>query len=153
VLLDTRVLSELQRPQGSPQVRAQVEALDPEQLYLSVITVGELTKGVARLPASARRRQLSSWLMGLEQRFGELILPIDTEVARRWGELTGRGAVSGGADPSQRRVDRRHRAATRPPCHDAQYPPLRGQWDGHHRPLGDGRLSRRRSTRNRACQG
>jgi len=95
VLLDTRVLSELQRPQGSPQVRAQVEALDPEQLYLSVITVGELTKGVARLPASARRRQFSSWLMGLEQRFGELILPIDIEVARRWGELTARAQSAG----------------------------------------------------------
>ncbi len=95
VLLDTRVLSELQRPQGSPQMRAQVEALDPEQLYLSVITVGELTKGIARLPASARRRQLSSWLMGLEQRFGELILPIDTEVARRWGELTARAQSAG----------------------------------------------------------
>ncbi|MDQ3702330.1 MAG: type II toxin-antitoxin system VapC family toxin [Chloroflexota bacterium] len=94
-MLDTRVLSELQRPQGSPQMRAQVEALDPEQLYLSVITVGELTKGIARLPASARRRQLSSWLMGLEQRFGELILPIDTEVARRWGELTARAQSAG----------------------------------------------------------
>ncbi len=95
VLLDTRVLSELQRPQGSPQVRAQVEALDPEQLYLSVITVGELTKGIARLPASSRRRQLSSWLMGLEQRFSEQILPIDTEVARRWGELTVRAQSAG----------------------------------------------------------
>jgi len=99
VLLDTCVLSELQRPQGSPQVRAQVEDLDPEQLYLSVITIGELSKGIARLPISARKRQLSSWLMGLEQRFGEQILPIDTEVARRWGELTARAQSEGVPTP------------------------------------------------------
>ena len=47
VLLDTCVLSELQRPQGSAQVRTQVEASLPEDLYISAITFGELVKGIA----------------------------------------------------------------------------------------------------------
>jgi predicted nucleic acid-binding protein len=69
-------------------VRTRVAALDPDQLYISVITVGELTKGVALLPVGTRQRELAAWLHGLEQRFAAQILPVDTEVARRWGELT-----------------------------------------------------------------
>jgi predicted nucleic acid-binding protein len=87
VLLDTCVLSELRRPQGNPRVRARVAELNPNDLFLSVITLGESAKGVALLPAGARRDQLATWLLGLEQRFAAQILPIDTEVARLWGEL------------------------------------------------------------------
>jgi predicted nucleic acid-binding protein len=95
VLLDTCVLSEVQRPQGNPQVRAQVETLDPDQLFLSVITVGELTKGIAMLPVGRRRQELTKWLLGLEQRFGEKILPVNSDVARRWGELTAHAQTEG----------------------------------------------------------
>jgi toxin FitB len=95
VLLDTCVLSELQRPQGHPGVRARVEALDPAQLFLSVITIGELAKGIALLPTGARKRDLSAWLLGLEQRFAEAILPVDTEAARVWGELTAHAQAQG----------------------------------------------------------
>jgi toxin FitB len=95
ILLDTCVLSEVQRPQGNPQVRAQVEILDPDQLFLSVITVGELTKGIAMLPVGKRQRELTNWLVGLEQRFEEKILPVNSEVARRWGELTAHAQAEG----------------------------------------------------------
>jgi predicted nucleic acid-binding protein len=95
VLLDTCVLSELQRPQGDPRVRARVEALDPTGVFLSVITVGELAKGIALLPEGARKRDLSSWLLGLEQRFADAILPVDAEAARVWGELTARAQSLG----------------------------------------------------------
>jgi predicted nucleic acid-binding protein len=95
MLLDTCVLSELQRPQGDPRVRARVGALDPSRLFLSVITVGELAKGIALLPAGARKRDLSSWLLGLEQRFADAILPVDAEAARVWGELTARAQTLG----------------------------------------------------------
>ena len=88
VLLDTCVLSELQRPQGSAAVRAQVEELDPERLYLSVITLGELVKGIALLAPGARRQGLERWLLGLEQRYSEHLLGIDPEVSRLWGEMT-----------------------------------------------------------------
>ena len=95
VLLDTCVLSELRKPQGALQVRAAVEEIDPERLFLSVITVGELTTGITRLPAGRRRRELAAWLLGLEQRFATQILPVDIDVARRWGELTARAQTQG----------------------------------------------------------
>ena len=95
VLLDTCVLSEAQRPQGNPQVRARVEEIEPLHLFASVITIGELVKGVARLPASSRKRTLASWVLGLEQQFGEHILPIDVEIARRWGQLSAQAQAQG----------------------------------------------------------
>jgi toxin FitB len=100
ILLDTCVLSEIQRPQGSPRVRAQVEALDPDHLFLSAITVGELTKGIVMLPVGKRRQELTNWLIGLEQRFGEKILPVNSEVARKWGELTAHAQAEGTVIPA-----------------------------------------------------
>lgn len=95
VLLDTCVLSELQRHQGQRRVRALIEELDADSLFVSVITVGEVAKGVALLPTGVRKRELFSWLVGLEQRFADRILPIDTDVARIWGELTARAQAQG----------------------------------------------------------
>ncbi len=95
VLLDTCVLSELRRPQGNPQVRVQVDELDPAHLYLSVITLGELSKGVELLAASRQKRAIATWLLGLEQRFSNQILPIDADVARHWGQLTARAQSKG----------------------------------------------------------
>lgn len=86
-LLDTCVLSELQRPKANARVRAAVEAVPDGDLFLSVLTVGELTQGIAQLPAGKRRRSLERWLLDLETRFAAHILPIDAEVARRWGQL------------------------------------------------------------------
>jgi toxin FitB len=100
VLLDTCVFSELRRPRGEPRVRAYVEELDPDQVFLSVITVGELTKGITLLPAGEHQQQLSSWLLGLERRFAAQILPVDTEVARLWGELTALAQAQGSQIPA-----------------------------------------------------
>lgn len=95
ILLDTCVLSELERPKGNPEVRARVEEIEPTLLYLSVITFGEFVKGVSLLPPSSRRRTLASWLLILEQQFGENILPVDFEVARLWGQLTAQAQAQG----------------------------------------------------------
>ena len=95
VLLDTCVLSETRRPQGNPQVRAKVESLDPVRSFISVITIGEVIKGIAMLPVGSRRQEFNLWLVGLEQRFGENILPINSDVARRWGELTAHAQANG----------------------------------------------------------
>lgn len=59
VLLDTRVISEIRREQGRPRVRAQVEAIRNRDLFMSVITVGELTKGLTLLPAGRQQAALS----------------------------------------------------------------------------------------------
>lgn len=100
VLLDTCVLSELQRPHGNPRVRAQVGELDSDSLFLSAITLGELARGIALLDEGRRKQALASWLLGLEQRFGEQILSVDREVARIWGELAARAQLAGNQVPA-----------------------------------------------------
>lgn len=100
VLLDTCVLSELQRPHGNPRVRARVDELDSGNLFLSAITLGELTKGIALLAEGPRKQALASWLVGLERRYDEQILSVDREVARVWGELTARAQQAGSQIPA-----------------------------------------------------
>ena len=65
-----------------------MEAVDEALLYLSVLTLGEIRKGVAGLPQSKRRTHLESWLeVELHARFSGRILSIDEAVADRWGLL------------------------------------------------------------------
>lgn len=87
VLLDTCVISELVRPQGAQRVKDRVAAYRADAVYLSVVTLGELVKGVALLPASKKRNRYANALLQIEQGYGRRILPIDAEAARIWGEL------------------------------------------------------------------
>jgi toxin FitB len=95
VLFDTCIVSELRRPDANQAVVRCIDELDPEDIFISAITVGEIVKGVALLPESRRRREFASWLLGLEQQFEDRILTIDQEVGRIWGELTARAKVQG----------------------------------------------------------
>ena len=89
-LLDTAVVSELVRKSPSAAVLKWIEGQDEASLHLSVLTIGELEKGVARLPASVRRNRLQSWVRrDLAERFGGRLLPIDTRTAARWGAIAG----------------------------------------------------------------
>lgn len=88
VLLDTCVLSELRRPKGHPGVRQAVAGLDDEDLFLSVISIGEVSKGIALLRESPKKRALETWLQTLERYYADRLLPIDLETSRIWGELT-----------------------------------------------------------------
>ena len=95
-LLDTAVVSELVRKSPSTAVLKWIDAQDEASLYLSVLTIGELEKGVARLPVSARRNRLQSWVRrDLVERFGERLLPIDMRTAARWGSVTGESEKRG----------------------------------------------------------
>ncbi len=96
-LLDTCVISELVKPSPAASVCDWLAARDEETLFLSAITLGELEKGVAKLPASARKKtQLARWLRSeLPERFSNRILPVDAQVAARWGELAGGAAARG----------------------------------------------------------
>jgi predicted nucleic acid-binding protein len=90
-LLDTNVLSELRRKQPAPEVVAWVEARPATTLYLSVLTLGEIRRGVEAMPDSARRLALSDWLeTELPAFFAGRLLGIDTAVAARWGSLLAR---------------------------------------------------------------
>jgi len=87
-LLDTNCISELVRPKPEPRVINWMETADEEMLYLSVLTVGEIRKGLAGLDQGKRRTQLETWLeVELQARFAGRIVPIDTGVADRWGWL------------------------------------------------------------------
>ena len=89
-LLDTAVVSELVRKSPSARVLKWIDGQDETSLHLSVLTIGELEKGVARLPASARRTRLISWVRrDLVERFGGRLLAIDARTATRWGAISG----------------------------------------------------------------
>jgi toxin FitB len=87
-LLDTNCISELVRVKPEPRVLEWMEAADEGLLYLSVLTLGEIRKGLAGLPQNKRRTHLEAWLeVELQARFSGRILPIDAAVADRWGVL------------------------------------------------------------------
>ena len=88
-LLDTNVISELVKPRPAANVTLWLEATDESLLYLSVLTLGEIQRGIASLPQSRRRATLEAWLnKELRARFESRVLLIDQEVADRWGLLT-----------------------------------------------------------------
>jgi predicted nucleic acid-binding protein len=87
-LLDTNVISELARPKPDAHISAWFASVPDDTLHLSVLTLGEIRKGVERLPASRKRERLRLWLEhDLPEWFAERLLPIDTLVADRWGRL------------------------------------------------------------------
>ena len=87
-LLDTNCISELVRVQPEPRVLAWMEAVDESLLHLSVLTLGEIRKGLAGLSPGKRQTQLEAWLeVELRARFAGRILGIDAGVADRWGVL------------------------------------------------------------------
>jgi predicted nucleic acid-binding protein len=87
-LIDTNCISELIHPRPNPQVVQWFEAADESTLCLSVITLGEIRKGVAALPKGKRRTGLEGWLeVDLQARFNGRILPIDAKIADEWGTI------------------------------------------------------------------
>ena len=95
-LLDTSVISELVKKNPRGQVLDWIDGQDEAALFLSVLTIGELEKGIAKLPASARKTKLQSWVRrDLVERFGDRLLAIDMRIAARWGALAGESAKRG----------------------------------------------------------
>ena len=88
-LLDTNVISEVRKPQANPHVRAWFASVSGESLYLSVLTVGEIRRGIERLrrrdPAQAAI--FEAWLASLRQHYADRLLPVTTEIAEEWGRL------------------------------------------------------------------
>ena len=88
-LLDTCVLSEFKKRQPEQKVLAWLDAQIEGSLFLSSLTIGELQKGIALLPASKRQKELEAWLESVIYRYDARILPLDIKIMRRWGQLTG----------------------------------------------------------------
>jgi predicted nucleic acid-binding protein len=88
-LLDTNVISELVAKQPQSKVIDWLDNTDESLIYLSVITLGEIKKGIERLPDSSRKTELRTWLTDeLSIRFQGRILTIGTDVMLTWGNLT-----------------------------------------------------------------
>ncbi len=87
VLLDTCVISELWRKNGSEKVRKCVLGLKSEDTYLSVLTVGEIAKGIHLLNEGKKKRDLGNKLNVLENEYQENILDIELATIKIWGEI------------------------------------------------------------------
>ncbi len=95
-LLDTNVPSELTRPLPERRVELWLDAVDDERLFLSVVSLGEIFKGLAILPESKRRQGLQRWLDDtLRPWFHGRILPLTESIAERWGLLAGECHLKG----------------------------------------------------------
>jgi hypothetical protein len=97
-LIDTNVLSEVQRRAPNLKVLGWLDAVDEDRAFISVASIAELRRGVALMNDGRRRAALSAWLTNdLPTRFAERILPIDNTVAEHWGELLAQSRRSGAA--------------------------------------------------------
>lgn len=100
-LLDTNVISELVARQPNQQVVVWIDSLDPNFVYLSTITIGELSKGIEKLPQSKRKAELTDWLHHrLLVRFSNRILGLDAATMLKWGQLTARLETMGRTLPA-----------------------------------------------------
>jgi predicted nucleic acid-binding protein len=96
LLLDTNVLSEVQRPAPNLKVLGWLDAVDEDRVFISVASIAELRRGIALMNDSRRRAALVGWLADdLPARFAGRILPIDHAVAEHWGELMAQSRRSG----------------------------------------------------------
>ena len=96
-LLDTNIVSELRKGgRAHPGVRTWFNSIPDEEMFVSVLVLGEIRNGVERIRRSdpAQARVLETWLKGLEAAYADRILPIDTSIADRWGRLSAAHTVS-----------------------------------------------------------
>src|ERR1700730_7666880 len=95
-LLDTNAISEWVKPRPDPGIVRWLDEVDEDRTYLSVITIGEIRKGLQRLAHGRRRDRLDPWLSHeLPWPFGARMLPVDAEVADEWGRLLARAEDAG----------------------------------------------------------
>jgi predicted nucleic acid-binding protein len=95
-LLDTNVVSEWIKPRPDAGVIAWLAEADEEQAFLSVVTLAELRRGIARMTRGRRRTRLDEWLRyELPLRFEDRILPINSQVALLWGDIVAEREAEG----------------------------------------------------------
>lgn len=96
-LLDTCALSEYARRAPARQVIAWLDEQDEASLYLSVITIGEIGKGILKLRAADpdRSQKLTAWMGKVEQRFAGRILPLDAAALHVWAQISAHNELAG----------------------------------------------------------
>ena len=90
LILDTNVISALRRPERAPELVAWLARQNDADLYLSVVTLGEIERGIARhdLLDPGFARDLLDWMTRTMQLFADRLLPVDAQSARIWGQLS-----------------------------------------------------------------
>ena len=95
-LLDTNVISESTKPSPAPALKQWLQTHAADDIYLSVITIGEIRQGIERLPSSKRKENLTGWLeQGLLVAYADFILLVDLETVEIWGRLSARLRLAG----------------------------------------------------------
>ncbi|HBS27769.1 MAG TPA: VapC toxin family PIN domain ribonuclease [Gammaproteobacteria bacterium] len=100
VILDTCVLSELRKSSETnhscdKNVWQFINTMENEQIFISVITIGEITKGIQLLSKGNRQNELHTWLQTMENNYQQSILEIDIETVRIWGDVTATAQKNG----------------------------------------------------------
>ena len=99
-LMDTCVISEIIKPKPSSKVIKWLRSCQDENLFLSSLTIGEIQKGISKLPDSRKRNKLQEWMdTELIQRFDKRVLVIDIKVAQKWGEIQASSEITGSKMP------------------------------------------------------
>jgi len=95
-LLDTCVISELVKPRPSSKVLKWLRSCQDGNLFLSSITIGEIQKGISKLPNSQKKYKLQEWMDSeLIKRFDKRIMGIDYKVAQKWGKIQASSEIAG----------------------------------------------------------
>ena len=95
-LLDTCVISEFTKSTPEVSVVSWLRSTPIQQLYISVLTLGEIQKGISLLPVSMRRQHLQSWLdFDLVQQFNQRIVEIHPEITLIWGQISAQAMQQG----------------------------------------------------------
>jgi toxin FitB len=95
-ILDTCVISEIIKSGANENVLAWISNQNEEDLFLSILTFGEIEKGIAKLSNDSRKKKLKLWVEDdLKKRFNGRILPIDLLVANQWGVSQGKAELAG----------------------------------------------------------
>lgn len=96
LLIDTNVISELRKKKGPhPNVAVWFASVEERDIYLSVLVIGEIRRGIESLRRrdATAARALETWLMQIEARYADRILPVTRDIAERWGRLSSPGIL------------------------------------------------------------
>ena len=100
-LLDTCVISEIVKSRADRNVISWMKNQDEENLYLSVLTFGEIEKGIEKLSNGVRKRKLQLWVEeDLKKRFEGRIISIDLDISVKWGAIQGTSKLLGKPMPA-----------------------------------------------------
>ena len=100
-LIDTCVIGEVVKPKPSIKVLSWLKKQKESKLYISVLTLGEISKGIEKVKDEKRKKELHLWLTDdLQERFTGRILPVNEQVAMTWGQVQGKAELRGKSMPA-----------------------------------------------------